>query len=506
MFKWTKVLFLLMSLVLVQSCVKDLQDIDQVEVENWQPEVATALVNTTVSIQDLLDNSDADGYLRIDEDNFMTLVYQSEVFSVAGAEVVTMPNFTIPMFDTSMVIPYGMIDTPFDIDFFSIKSGTLDFTFDSPYAEDMEVMIEVRNLTQNGTKLQFTKSAEFLGSSPTNVSGSMDLSGYIMDFVNDEIEVRYVATNAMGERKYLQNAELTFHDFEYNFAQGYFAQHEFDLPSDSIIIGLFDDAVGGSVYLEDPKIKLVIHNSFGIPIQLTTENLEAETADNQTLNVQTVLNQGVLFNYPTAFEVGQSMVTNIEINADNSNLSEILASNPQKLNYKLNAISNPDDDASIKGFVMDTSRFDVDVEVELPIYLSASNFAIEKVNDFDASIFEDLESAEFKLITENGLPVEAGVQVYFLDENSMVLDSLFDNVNATLIPAALVDSEGKVTTFSKGEDHIEIGGERLENFSNATQISIKGLVSTAEAGAVAVRFYTDYEMNFKLGVIAKLKK
>ena len=70
-----------MSLFLIQSCVKDLQDIDNVEVENWQPEVAVALVNTTVSIQDFLNDFDSEGYLDIDDENFMTLVYESNIFS-----------------------------------------------------------------------------------------------------------------------------------------------------------------------------------------------------------------------------------------------------------------------------------------------------------------------------------------------------------------------------------------------------------------------------------------
>jgi len=504
--KWTKGLFLLTSLFLIQSCVKDLQDIDSIEVENWQPEVAVALVNTTVSIQDFLNDFDSQGYLDVDAENFMTLVYESNVFSVSGEEIIDIPDFTIPMLDTSMVVPIGSINASVDIDFFTVKGGALDFAFQSPYTEDMNVIIEVRNLTQNGVKLSYPTIAEYSGSSPTNVSGTIDLSGYIMDFFNDVIEVRYIATNAAGERKFLENMVLQFQGFEYSFIQGYFDQYEFDLPSDTILINLFETAVSGSLKIEDPKINLKITNSFGVPIGMVAENLTAETMSEGTMGVHSVLDDGIAFNYPSLVEVGQSKITNIGVNKDNSNLSEIISNNPTQFNYTLSALTNPAADPSIKGFFLDTSRFDVDVKMELPVWLSASGFTVEEISGFDASFFEDIESASFKLITENGLPIEAGVQVYFMDENNLVLDSLFDGGNMTLIPAAEVNAQGEVTTKSSSENVAEFTIDRIAKIKNATQISIKGTVSTAEMGTVAVKFYTDYGMSFKLGAIAKLKE
>lgn len=504
--KWTQGFFLLISIFLIQGCVKDLRDIDNVEVENWQPEVAVALVNTNVSIQDFLDDFDSQGYLDVDAENFMTLVYESNVFSVSGEEIIDIPNFAIPVLDTSMVFPYSSPNPSIDIDFFTIKNGLLDYAFQSPYDEDMDVIIEVKNLTKNGGSLNHFVVANYTGTNPVNVSGTIDLTDYIMDFSNDEVEVRYIATNAAGERKYLQNMVLQFHEFEYSLIQGYFGQYEFDLPGDTILINLFETAIDGSLNIEDPKINLKISNSFGVPIGMIAESLTAETMSEGTMDVHTVLDDGIDFNYPSLMEIGQSKITNVGANKDNSNLSEIISSNPRKLSYELGALANPDNDASITGFILDTSRFAVDVEVELPVWLSASNFTVEEVSEFDASFFDDIESAEFKLITENGLPIEAGVQVYFMDENNVVLDSLFNSGNMTLIPAAEVNGEGEVTAKSSSENIAEFSIDRIAKIQNATQISIKGIVSTAEMGTVTVKFYTNYGMSFKLGAIAKLKE
>ena len=504
--KWTKGAFLLTLIFCLQSCVKDFQDIDDVEVTSWQPEVAVALVNTSVSIQDFLDNFDSGGHLQVDNDKFMTLVYESNVFSVSGEEVIEMPDFTIPVIDTSIVVPYSMLNTSFDIDFFSIKSGQLDYSFQSPYPEDMDVIIEVRNLTQNGSKLQFSEVADYTGSSPVNVNGTIDLTGYIMDFTNDVIEIRYIAEDALGNRKTLNNMQMSFNSFEYEVAQGYFDQHIFDLPSDTIMIDFFENSVAGNIEVEDPKIRLIINNSFGVPIQLTSQNLEAEMASGSNMPINTVLDNGVSFAYPLATEVGQFKTTTIEVNTDNSNLADIISSQPRQLNYEWSAVSNSTADPNIRGFVKDDSRFDVDVELEIPVWFSAQNFAIEEVSEFDASFLDEVESAEFKLITENGLPVEAGVQVYFMDDNGIVLDALLNGMNNALIPSATVDSNGKVTATSVGEEVVEIAGTRIDNIRAATQIGINGTVSTANMGTVAVKFYSDYGMTFKLGVKAKLKE
>lgn len=504
--KWTKGAFLLTLIFCLQSCTKDFQDIDNVEVTSWQPEVAVALVNTSVSIQDFLDDFDSGGHLQVDNDKFMTLVYESNVFSVSGDKVVEIPDFTIPVIDTSIVVPYSMLNTSFDLDFFSIKSGQLDYSFQSPYTEDMDVIIEVRNLTQNGTKLQFSAVADYTGSSPVNVNGSIDLTGYIMDFVNDEIEIRYIATDMTGNRRYLDNMQMDFNSFEYEVVQGTFDQHIFDLPSDTILIDFFENSVAGNIQIEDPKIRLIINNSFGVPIQMTAQHLQAQMVTGENMNINTVLDNGVSFAYPSASEVGQFKTTTIEVNTDNSNLADIISSQPRQINYEWNAVSNPNDVPNLVGFVKDDSRFDVDVELEIPVWFSAQNFEIEEVSEFDASFLDDVESAEFKLITENGLPVEAGVQVYFLDDNGTVLDSLLNGTNEALIPSAIVDSNGRVTATSTGEEIVEIAGTRIDNIRAATQIGINGTVSTANMGTVAVKFYADYGMTFKLGVKAKLKE
>ena len=137
------------------------------------------------------------------------------------------------------------------------------------------------------------------------------------------------------------------------------------------------------------------------------------------------------------------------------------------------------------------------------MHLSASNFKIENTSEFDASVFEEVEEAEFKLFVENGLPLEAGVQVFFKDDAGIVLGALFDTT-MDLIVAAPVDSDGRVTDFSTGEQVVTLDASKIAQIKDATQITIEGTTTTSNNGNTAVKFYTDYGMTFKLGAKAKI--
>ena len=139
--------------------------------------------------------------------------------------------------------------------------------------------------------------------------------------------------------------------------------------------------------------------------------------------------------YPELNEVGEERVTRFSMNKDNSNIVEVLGSSPVALDYDVDAITNPDNDDAIRGFMTDSSRYVANVEVELPIYGRASGFAAIDTFDIDFSDFQDIKEVEFKLITKNDLPLEVGMELYFEDQAGKVVDSLFTGITPVLAPA-----------------------------------------------------------------------
>ena len=82
--------------------------------------------------------------------------------------------------------------------------------------------------------------------------------------------------------------------------------------------------------------------------------------------------------------------------------------------------TNPDEDTDIRGFVTDSSYYKVRVDVDLPLYGSAIDFTVTGYAlAWTSTGFDEVDYAEFKLVTENGMPVSIDMQGYFLDENGI---------------------------------------------------------------------------------------
>ena len=97
--------------------------------------------------------------------------------------------------------------------------------------------------------------------------------------------------------------------------------------------------------------------------------------------------------------------------------------------------------------------------MELPLWFRAEGFHYEATQEFSLSDIEKLEKVEFKLSTENGLPLNSDLQIYFEDANGIVLDSLLSGNQSVLTVAPLMLMVGslhqvrilKSLHFPKGE-------------------------------------------------------
>ena len=67
------------------------------------------------------------------------------------------------------------------------------------------------------------------------------------------------------------------------------------------------------------------------------------------------------------------------------------------------------------GFLTDTSFLSVDVVVELPLYGRAQGVEFSDTFDIDLSDLDRVTNADFKLVADNGFPMDIEMQIYFYD-------------------------------------------------------------------------------------------
>lgn len=494
---------LLISLVGIQSC-KKFERIKGVDIEDWDPDLALAIINTRASIADVLNNFETGGFIDVDDNTgALRLVYEGNILSVTGEELTSVPDFTIPVVDSFITeqfnFPSGNVIQRADF-----KTGTLNYKLKSNVSGAVEVKLQFPNASQNGQALGTTV---MLNGTTTN-TGSFSLVNSSFDFANNnnDFPIRYVATEvATGKRILLNQAEVTFQDLNYSYIQGYVGNYNFTLPLDTVVLDIFKNWKRGQIYFDEPKVEIKIKNSFGVPIQLTVNTFDANTFKGGVIPLNSSqLSGGINLSYPTIAEVGKTKETIITI--DNStNLPNIIQNVPKEFHYKMSAEANPSNTQTANLFILDTSKFSVDVLIELPLYGWAKDFVVEDVFQLDLSLYEEFDNVDFKLITENGFPAEAKIQLYFEDDAGNILDSLIHKDEPVVLGAAPVDGNGRVTEDKIESIFSQFPIVRYANLrDNAKQIRLVAAFETTGGGNQSVRIYPDYALAVKLGARGSL--
>jgi len=107
---------------------------------------------------------------------------------------------------------------------------------------------------------------------------------------------------------------------------------------------------------------------------------------------------------------------------------------------------------------------------------------------------------------ENGMPIGAGVQAYFMDSFNNVLDSLIEPFRY-FVKQAVVDANGEVVAPSSENFDLFFFNKRIRNILNAKRIRYRAWIptSTYSGTEVPVRILANQKLKLKLGVEAKLR-
>ncbi|MCB0587653.1 MAG: hypothetical protein KDD06_20340, partial [Phaeodactylibacter sp.] len=199
-------------------------------------------------------------------------------------------------------------------------------------------------------------------------------------------------------------------------------------------------------------------------------------------------------------EVGVIKEEKFVFNKDNSNIDVILGAGPVAIDYDVDAVTNPDSNVNIRGFITDSSYYKIRVDVDLPLYGRSINFLARDTFEIDFSNFQQMYKAEFKLVTVNSLPLDVSIQGYFIDKDGMVLDSLFEE-SMRVIAGAPVDSEGNASGVKEDITYIDYPEERFDKVRTAETLAIVASFSTVNDGSVSVKILESQAVQVKLGAI-----
>ncbi|MCK4991576.1 MAG: hypothetical protein KAS29_13860, partial [Bacteroidales bacterium] len=276
----------------------------------------------------------------------------------------------------------------------------------------------------------------------------------------------------------------------------------------SVDIPIFTDNPDlATLIFADPRINIYTASSVGIPFEITFDSVIATADDGSTETLEFYEGHPFVIAAPDMENIGSTVDDEININKETSNFNELLEIAPSTLSYKVTGRTDPGS-GDESHFLLDTSKFMLAMEFLLPLDFKSSGFALQETFDFEVGAdgvdTTILKEAQVSVTTLNELPIEMELQVYLLDSNRTVIDSVFDD-DVIILGASLVDDQGILTQAVEETAVATFPVEKLGKLQEVFYMQFEARMITSELGGKFVKFYSDYSLDFKLSMYANLR-
>jgi len=539
--RYLKAFFLtivIVSVSLFNSCDYSYLDIFDEDIDyTYEPTFAFPVVKADLTINDIFDLEEVSSIV-VEDDRLIKLVYKGRVYSVEAKDLFYFDelesfftyHYTPPSKSTLSAETFQFyfdLDGQSRIDELKFASGQLeiDVSADELVQDGYDLKFEMSVAgSDDGSENEF--SVEFL---LQDTPVDFDLAGYTFEFGEDEagnylnidytisVETYGTPINAPYEIGFTKTIKNDHGDYvEYEYITGYIDNFDFSVGSDTIDLGVYKESIISNVFFKEPYMEIFAENSMGFPLDIHFDKFCFYNDDGDTLDVGGhgfENNNPWRVNYPSISMMGQSVITDEMLDRDNTNIDDLLAINPLEVKYRVRGEANPDQDTGITNFIEHNSQFNVDVEINLPLYGNLQKYKFQDTLDFplpeeDA---ENIDWLELKFVMDNGFPVDLSLQAYALDGENNLITALFDDYEK-ILESGKVDVEGKVTEKTRKETIIFIDRDKFEEISDAEYLVVSfGIMTKQESNSskssgdpFSVKIYDHYTIGVQMGVRVKL--
>ncbi len=531
------VVTVLVYVSLMPACIKeeDFKGIDKAKFTSWNPAIAAPIGSAKLTLKDILKKAGNIEYLIEDPDGYLRVYHRSSLISETAGDLIT---FGKQDKDTTINIPFPvylpvgdsismihMFTQKFSnnqndvVDSIRFKQGLFSIEIESMMDHNAKLILSSPGITKNNIPFRRVFNLNYTGTLPVTRNENIDLDGYsfVFDHSGNQnnlifyVEIKLFGDNNPNPGPFPIKISMSQDQLLYRVLFGQIKTRSMSLLYDVIKIPFFEKSLGGVFRINDPRIGISINNSFGIPVSIAIDPLKGFSDINPPYNVALSgpgLPVPFMLNAPTINQVGQKVNTSIKLNKNNSNIDDFINLLPQKIEYGVEGIINPAG-VSPGNFVLDTSSFEVEIEVEIPLEGYASGFTLQDTMEFKFSEDENVDMLEWMLMRvnmESTFPFDASVQVTFLDSNYLVLDSLFDGMTV-IIPGALPGPPPDYRSVNPAFKSIDIkvDNSKLKKLNHKVKYMIlSGAVDTSDGGNKVVRIYSDNYLKIDVGIQGKM--
>ncbi|TAL78317.1 MAG: hypothetical protein EPN88_02220 [Bacteroidetes bacterium] len=516
------------------SCIKERFDSRNFDASlNLTPGLAVPVGYSHLGIEKYL-NDTTIKEIRIAPDGFLSLYYSTSVVSGIMSDLLTFPPISVnntllnqtgvtidlqspgPTIDVvdSLLIPVSLVQTTSRIDSIQLLTGSLQVNLTSTSLTGT-VTYQFPGLRLNGVAFTLTRSFSNPGFTLPlanyKIIPEHDAGGNNILKCNLSIHLQN-PSGPINNGSAILNVQAGLNTLGYEAIWGDFSGYNISLPSFQFTTDIFNQLAGGHFEFADPGLKLIFSNSVGVPLSLSFSQFDAIDQNNNHYSltgtgIPTLANPKII-GYPSLSQMGQTVKDSLFINKTNSNLPDILASNPNSINMAASASIIP---AGGNGttFINHDSKYDVTAAIELPLWGKAGFLTLTDTLAFNylsttLPVPEELERVIVHINITNSFPVTIYPQVFLLDENRVLLDSLFTG-NEKVEGASDTNNDGIADPLVQDPVNIDLPRAKIDILNRTRYLVTRGKIMTTNYPVQDVRFYSSYYLNYNIGLIAQLK-
>ena len=257
-----------------------------------------------------------------------------------------------------------------------------------------------------------------------------------------------------------------------------------EIAEETFEFDFFNDLdVGSNFSIESAKITLGIENSIGVDCSYNLNVSSKNSIDGNSAN------DGIFNNIGSASfnEITETVTPNYAEN-EFPNLSSIINIKPDLIIINGQVTLNPGTDH----FIVYDKGILIAPNIEVPLSFIASNLVLSDTADIELPT--EINNATLTLVIDNGYPLVTKVDVIFLDENHIEVET-----KEHTIAAGKVSEDGRIYAPTRSSMLIEIAEENIQDIKYVNYIASFETSSQTEYNKI----YSDYAIAVQ--IIAKYK-
>jgi hypothetical protein len=500
---------------------------------SWDTGIVTPLAHASLSINNLL----TDSLLTAGPDGSIRLVYSTKflglstdtLFDIPDTTIVNSYNspFTLNLSNGQNLFSNQATQTTYALGGVELVNGILSagqiiMSMKNDIRLRVIVSYTIPGATRNGDPFD---TMFVLPAAPDSLNGSVttaviDLSGYTVDFTginHDRVNTLTTyfsaqldpteqagATVYYGDTVSLSNTITGIRPY---YVRGYFGNETVTVGPEETSFSLFSRITSGALGLDSLKMSLHLDNYVGMDSRVTINSIWSRNSrTGQSVYLQNSL-IGTPINvnratYSNSWPPVNPSSYNFVFDNSNSNAKSLVENLPDKLGYEVTLLTNPLGNVSGNNdFFFADYGINGQLDVEMPLNFYASQLAIADTIEPNFSSLNnksDIVEGTLTLYAQNSFPFDASVQIYLLDANGQITDSIVALPNTILSGGVANVSNYMVSSgFTSSQLNIPLNPAQTQALLNSTRLIMKAVFETNSAPSY-VKVFSSNRLDLQL--------